>query len=217
MISSVVKTGRISSISIIVLTILFLFLIIFIPPQKFVSVDEYMMDFSIRKIIPVIPSLLLVIANIILFISLFYYAENGKKIFAHAGLIFGSVYAVCCGINYFAQLSLIPVAVQNQNSQLLSVFLMDNPASFAYSLDNLGYFFLALSFIFFAGIFNHGKLHSWIKSVFIVYGISAFAGTMGYLLNIPFLETMVLISALPYLVGIVLLYIEFGKLKTIII
>ncbi|NJK84738.1 MAG: hypothetical protein HC906_00890 [Bacteroidales bacterium] len=39
-------------------------------------------------------------------------------------------------------------------------------------------------------------------------------GTIGYIINFRVLESMVLISALPYLIGIVLLIIEFGNIRT---
>jgi hypothetical protein len=216
MVPSVIKIGRAASLSIIILTLCFLVLVILFPQNKYVSVESYIEGFTLRQLYPVIPAFLLVIANVPLFISLFYYAENEKKLFALTGLIFGSGYVICSGINYFIQLSVVPFAVAQQNHYLIDAFIMANPLSFAYALDNLAYLFLAISFLFFVAVFTNGGIRSWIKTIFIVYSLTAIGGTMGYLLRIPFLESMVLISALPYLTGVILLYVEFGYSKSVV-
>lgn len=205
-----IKTGRYACFIIVILKITFFILLILFPPVKFVSAKDYMLNFNIKTLLPVIPALVLVFANVPLFISLFYIADNGNKIFALTGIIYGGGYVLCSGINYFIQLSVVPEAILNENQGLLSMFAMINPGSFGYSLDNFGYFFLALAFIFFSPDF---KDNTWIKTFFLIFSITAILGTLGYLLKFKVLENLILISALPYLAGVVLLYFELGKLK----
>jgi len=208
---SVKKMGQISCILIIFLVFLFVVSIVIFPQHQYVSFNTYLNNFHIVSLLPVIPSLFLVFANVPLFATLFYYAEHQKKIFGLIGVLFGIGYLVCSGINYFVQLSMIIKTVSGNNPEIAVPFLMSNPNSFAYSIDNLGYLFLSISFLFFSGIFTPRGLQSWIKSVFIIFGMAGILGTLGYILNVSLLESMVLLSALPYLVCIVLLFFEFRR------
>jgi hypothetical protein len=56
-------------------------------------------------------------------------------------------------------------------------------------------------------------IRSWKKTVFIIFGISGVLGALGHILNNRLLENMVLLSAIPYLAGIILLWIEFRRLR----
>ncbi len=210
---SVKKTGQAATISIIFLTFLFLASIILYPYDDYRSASSYLSGFSITNLLPVIPSFLLVIANVPLFAALYFYATSEKKIVALTGILFGAGYMICSGMNYFVQLGMIGRNISEPESIIISAFLMANPGSFAYAVDNLGYTFLSLSFLVFSGVFNQRGLQSWIKTVFIIFGISGLLGALGYILNNRFLENMVLLSAIPYLAGIILLFTEFHRLK----
>ncbi|MBN2213780.1 MAG: hypothetical protein JW723_06000 [Bacteroidales bacterium] len=211
--TSLKRTGIAAAISIILLTIIFGITIILFPQKDYQSASSYLHEFRSRDLIPVIPAFLLVLANIPLFAALYFYADSGKKITALTGILFGAGYMVCSGINYFIQLGMITRNISESESAFIEPFLMANPGSCAYAIDNLGYLFLSVSFIVFSGIFNQRGLHSWIKAIFIIFGISGLLGALGYILNYPLLENMVLLSAIPYLAGIILLLIEFTRIK----
>ncbi len=209
------RTGQVACISIIILTVLFLVSVMVFPPEPYISAGNYIDTFSLWKAIPVIPSFLLIMANIPLFAALYFLAGSEKKIFAFAGIIAGGGYIVCNGLNYFLQLALFRITLDSGDYSMTGLFIMNNPASVASAMDNLGYLFLAVAFLFFSMLFNQRGLQSWIKSMFIIYGLAAILGTVGYLSGIRVLEFMVLLSALPYLGGIVLLYFEFTRIRPV--
>ena len=210
---SLKSTGLTATISIVLLTIIFGVAIIIYPQQDYHTAPSFMNEFSFKNLAPVIPGFLLVVANVPLFTALYFYAGSEKKITALTGILFGTGYMVCSGTNYFIQLGMIVRNVPGSGSINIAPFLMANPDSFAYAIDNLGYLFLSVSFLFFSGIFSRQGIRSWIKAVFIIFGISGLLGALGYILNNPLLENMVLLSAIPYLAGIILLLIEFSRIK----
>jgi hypothetical protein len=205
------NTGIIAGISIVVITLAFLVTVVLFPVNEAASIEEYIRNYNVSSVIPVIPSFLLVIANIPLFIALYFYANEDKRIFALIGIIFGTGYMINCSINYFIQLSAVNKSILSGNTAFIEPLLMYNPLSLAYSLDNLGYLFLSISFLFFSPIFSKGGLPSWIKTLFIITGISGILGCLGYLLNNSLLESLVFITAFPYILSIALLIFEFKK------
>ncbi len=210
---SLKRTGLTATISIVLLTIIFGIAIIIYPPQDFRTTSAFLNEFGFKNLAPIIPGFLLVLANVPLFSALYFYAGSEKKITALAGILFGAGYMVCSGTNYFIQMGMIVRNIPGSESGNIALFLMANPGSFASAIDNLGYLFLSVSFLFFSGIFSRHGLQSWIKAIFIIFGISGLLGALGYILNNPLLENMVLLSAIPYLAGIILLLIEFSRIK----
>jgi hypothetical protein len=198
------NTGIIAGISIVVITLAFLVTVVLFPVNEAASIEEYIRNYNVSSVIPVIPSFLLVIA-------LYFYANEDKRIFALIGIIFGTGYMINCSINYFIQLSAVNKSILSGNTAFIEPLLMYNPLSLAYSLDNLGYLFLSISFLFFSPIFSKGGLPSWIKTLFIITGISGILGCLGYLLNNSLLESLVFITAFPYILSIALLIFEFKK------
>lgn len=207
------KTGIVASLVILGLTLAFIILISISPPGEYNSAREFLLAFSPSLLLPVFLSFLLVIVNIPFFVSLFYYAKESNRPFAMAGLLFGAAYAVCCGCNYFMQLTIVPQHIHLGKLSSLAIFSMHIRGSFTYSLDNLGYAFLAAAFLFFSGIFSLKGFQGYIKSAFIIYGISGLLGTLGYVIRNELLESFVFISAFPYLIAVVLMLIQFIKTK----
>jgi hypothetical protein len=210
---SVKRTGLAATISIILLTVAFGVIIIIWPQKDYQSASSYLNIFSIADLMPVIPGFLLVLANAPLFAALYFYANSEKKLTALTGILFGAGYMISSGTNYFVQMSMVVRNISVSEPSAISPFLMANPGSYTYAIDNLGYLFLSLSYLAFSGVFNQRGFQSWIKAVFIIFGISGLLGVLGYILNYRLLENMVLLSAIPYLAGIVLLLIEFSRLK----
>ena len=204
--------GIVASIAILLFTLAFIILISIFPAGEFDSAKQFLMAFHPTLLLPVIPSFLLVLANIPFFVALFSYAEESLKSFALAGLLFGAAYAVCCGANYFAQLTVVPQSMPLGRFSSLAVFSMHIRGSFAYSLDNLGYIFLSVSFLFFSMIFGLKGFQGYIKSAFIVYGITGLLGATGYMAGNSFLESFIFISAFPYLIAVVLMLLQYFRM-----
>jgi hypothetical protein len=203
--------GIVASIAILLFTMAFIMLISIFPAGEYSSAEQFIYAYKSTILWPVIPSFLLVLANIPFFISLFYYAEESGKPFAMVGLLFGAAYAVCSGTNYFAQLTLVPQYVHLRQSLSVALFSMQIKGSFAYAIDNLGYTFLSISFLFFSGIFSLKGFQGYIKSAFVVYGIAGILGTLGYITCNSFLESFVFISAFPYMIAVVLVLIQYFR------
>jgi len=207
------RTGIIASVTILFFTLAFIILMSFWPASDFNSAEEYITAFRPGILLPVIPSFLLVLANIPFLISLFYYADESYKPFALTGLLFGTAYAVCSGINYFAQFTMVPQNATTGQFASVALFSMQIRGSFGYCLDNLGYAFLSISFLFFSGIFNLKGFQGYIKSAFVVYGISGLMGTIGYIAGNSFLESFVFISSFPYLIAVILMLVQYLRIK----
>ncbi|MBN2610748.1 MAG: hypothetical protein JXB00_04250 [Bacteroidales bacterium] len=208
------KTGLYASLSVIILTLAFGLTVIFFPSGEYKSAEEFVKYYKVSQMIPVIPGILLVLANIPLFAALYYYADSEKKIFGLAGILFGTGYMVCSGLNYYIQLRMVGRNIALADINPVEMFFMQDPSSFSYAADNLGYTFLSFAFLAFSGIFNRRGLNSWIKTFSILYGISGLLGSIGYIANISLLENLVFISALPYLACIILIFIEFRQIRT---
>ena len=206
-------TGILSAIVLLFLTLAFILLVFIFPSGEYRSADQFLSGYTLSLVFPVIPSFLLVLANIPFFVSLFFYAKEPVRPFALAGLIFGASYAVCSGINYFMQLTIVPQNIQLGQLSAVSLLSMHIKGSLAFALDNLGYTFLSVSFLFFSAIFTLRGLQGTIKTAFIVYGITGLLGTTGYMTGNAFLDSFVFISAFPYLVAVVLMLIHYIRIS----
>jgi len=166
-------------------------------------------QYTSAQLLPLIPSFLLTLANIPLFVALFLLAEKNLKVNALLGLIAGLAYSFFSGLTYFLQMSILPNAVNSGNHAVIDLLAMTSPVSLTYALDNLGYFFLSLSFLFFGFIFKSGKLQQSIRIISWLYAFSGIAGFAGYISESRGLENLVLLSAIPYLIAIILIMFFF--------
>jgi len=206
-------TGIIAALCIVLLTLAFIVLISIFPPGDYYTPDQFVSEYTNVLLFPVIPSFLLVLVNIPFLVSLFYYAEEKARPFALAGLLFGVAYAVCSGISYFVQLTVLPQNIHLKQLSVVSLLSMHIKGSLAFALDQLGYAFLSVSFLFFSGIFNLKGLQGYSKTAFIVYGITGLLGTTGYMTGSAFLDSFVFISAFPYLVAVALMLIHYVRIS----
>lgn len=210
------RTGQAACLLIIGASVLFIISVIIFSQDIYFTPKRYVPVFGLKKLIPAIPSLLLVFANIPLFAGMYFFAGTEKKIFALAGVIAATGYIVCSATSSFIQLSFLPGLIKSGNYGTVDFLNMTNPQSVICSLANLGYLFLAVSFLFFSFLFNQRGLQSWIKSTFVIYPIAVILGTIGYLADIRMLESMILLSFLPYLAGIILSYVEFSRARVVL-
>ena len=108
------------------------------------------------------------------------YASDERKIFSLIGLSFAIIYATLISINYFIQLTFV-----SQSSFDVEIFAMDNPQSMMWVIEVLGYFFMGLSTLFTAPVFESGRIESLIKWLFVANGILGILTPIGYGLNLP--------------------------------
>ncbi len=207
------NAGFIGTISIIILVVFFIAGVFTVPPVEYTNATMFSRQYTSAQLLPLIPSFLLTLANIPLFVALFLMAEKNLKLTALLGLITGLAYSFFSGLNYFLQISILPGAVNNDNHAVVDLLAMSSPLSLTYALDNLGYFFLAVSFFCFGFMFRSGKLQNSIRIVSWLYAASGLAGFTGYLSGNKGLENLVLLSAILYLIAIILIMFFFKNNK----
>ena len=108
------------------------------------------------------------------------YASDERKIFSLIGLSFAIIYATLISINYFIQLTFV-----RQSSFDVEIFAMDNPQSIMWVIEVLGYFFMGLSTLFAAPVFESGRIENLIKWLFVANGILGILTPIGYGLSLP--------------------------------
>ena len=203
--------AKYSTLAIIILLLLFLVSIFFHPPFVSTNIQLLITSYSPKTLPAAIISFLLVLAHIPFFAVLFYNAKKEQRIFAFIGTLFGLAYVISSGICYFLQISIIHQNIHENNTELIRLFYMNNPASVSIALTNLGYLFLSLAFLSYSTLFTMRRLESWIKTFCIIYGVSGLMGSVGFVTRTEILGNFVLLSALPYLITIILFFIYFNK------
>ena len=108
------------------------------------------------------------------------YASNERKVFSLVGLSFAIIYATLISVNYFIQLTFV-----HQSTFNVEIFDMGNPQSMMWVIEILGYFFMGLSTVFTAFVFESGRVEKLIKWLFITNGILGLLTPIGYGLNLP--------------------------------
>lgn len=102
------------------------------------------------------PSILLGSAFLVLLVSVHQVAPPEKKVWSHAALAFGTVYAVLISMTYFVQLTLVAPRIAQGRTEGIEVLLFEPFDSFLYSVDLLGYSFMSVATLFAALVFTGG-------------------------------------------------------------
>jgi hypothetical protein len=110
---------------------------------------------------------------------IYYSAPEDKKILGQIGLSFAIIYATMISMNYFIQLTFVQFGAFNTD-----IFSMTDPQSMMMTIEVLGYFFMGLSTLFIAPIFQSGRLEKSIRWLFVFNGILGIGGAVGFALNL---------------------------------
>jgi hypothetical protein len=116
---------------------------------------------------------------LIVILCIYSIAPEDKKILGHIGLSFAIIYATMISVNYFIQLTFVQFGAFNTD-----IFSIKNPQSMMMTIEVLGYFFMGLSTLFIAPIFQSGKLEKAIRWLFVFNGILGIGGAIGFALNL---------------------------------
>ncbi len=193
----------------------FLFLVamtMFTPPMKF-DFETYVRDYSIRSIIPAIPSVLLALAHFPFFVSLYGLADENQKPLARIGVAFGCAYALLGSVNYFTQVSYVFRSITAGRPALIGPFLLDDRSSFIFALEALAYTLLFLAVLFIASLFRGKGLDSWIRLLFYATGVIGMIGSAGYILNSPSATLGITFAAVTYVIAVALIVVTAARLK----
>jgi hypothetical protein len=116
---------------------------------------------------------------LIVITCIYYSAPDDKKILGQIGLSFAIIYATMISMNYFIQLTFVKFGTFNTD-----IFSITNPQSMMITIEVLGYFFMGLSTLFIAPIFQSGRLEKSIRWLFVFNGILGIGGAIGFALNL---------------------------------
>lgn len=99
-------------------------------------------------------AMLLMLALIVAAVCIYHDAPEGKKIFAHTGLIFAVVSGIILFSDYFIQVSVIQPSLLNGETDGMALLTQYNPHGLFVVLEEIGYIAMSLSFLFFAPVFS---------------------------------------------------------------
>ncbi len=153
-------------------------------PPGWQGAEAYVDSFQFIQMLPLIPSLVLAPAFIVLMVSIHYYAPPEKRMWSHLGIVFTIVYAVMACINYITQLTVVRLAISIQETDGLAMFAMGNPHSIFWALAS-AYAFMNLAMLFTAPVFEGGRLERWIRGLFYANGASVIATIFGVVVDAP--------------------------------
>ncbi len=148
------------------------------------GIESFVASFQPIGMLPLIPSLLIVPAFIVLMVSVHYYAAPDKKIWSHIGITFTLIYAAMASINYITQLTVVRLSILNKETDGLAMFVMGNSHSIFWALAS-AYVFMNLAMLFAAPIFEGGKLERLIRWLFFANGASAIVTIYGVVADSP--------------------------------
>jgi hypothetical protein len=100
------------------------------------------------------PSLLLGSAFLVLVVSVHQLAPRDRRVWSHAAIAFGTVYATLISIVYFVQLTFVAPRIARGQTAGIEVFLFRPFDSFLYSVDILGYSFMSVATLCAARVFT---------------------------------------------------------------
>jgi hypothetical protein len=153
-------------------------------PSGLTGIDLIVATFRPVQMLPLIPSLLLVPAFVILMVSIHYYAAPEKKIWSHLGIAFALIYAAMSAINYITQLTVVRLSILNKETDGLAMFVMGNSHSIFWALAS-SYAFMNLAMLFSAPVFERSGLERSIRRLFYANGASAVITIFGVAVDSP--------------------------------
>jgi hypothetical protein len=139
-------------------------------------------------IITIGASILIAPAFVLLLVSLQHAAPEAKRVWSHAAIAFGVLYAALVSIVYITWLFVAePHVISHTTSAAAAILGYQTSSmasgSFAYLLDGLGYTYMSLAVCLTAPIFTGGLLATWIRRIAIANGPIAVAVFLAYVFS----------------------------------
>jgi hypothetical protein len=139
-------------------------------------------------IITIGASILIAPAFVLLLVSVHYTAPEAKRVWSHAALLFGVLYAAFVSIVYITWLFVAePHVIAHTSNGSAAIFGYQGSSmasgSFAYLLDGLGYTYMSLAVCLTAPVFAGGQLATWLRGIAIANGPIALLVLLAYVFN----------------------------------
>jgi hypothetical protein len=170
------------------------------------GIETYVSGFNpLQVLATVFSSIIIAISFVIFTVCVHYYADDEKKIWSHLSIVFGLMYAIISMANYLIQIIAVVPSIESNNINGLDILVAGYPNSIFYALM-ASYFFMCISTMFAAFVFNNEKGQKGIKILFIASVLSIPLCVACMVLG---LGEMTIIAGIIWLVCLVL-----GFLKT---
>lgn len=113
-------------------------------------------------------AIVLVLVYVAFMSSIHFQAAEQHRIFSQIGLSFAIITAVVLLSDYFMQFSIVPISLQNGETEGIALLTQYNPHGIFVVLEELGYLTMSLSFLCMAAVFaSRDRLEAAIRWVFI--------------------------------------------------
>jgi len=155
--------------------------------------------FDALHMLPLIPSLPLVVAFVVLLACLYLYAPADGKAYALGALSIGLIYAAMATINYNIQLVSVRTSLQAGETAGLEMFLLANPHSLTMALAN-SYVYMSLAMLFAGLVFRGARLANWTRWLLVAAGLAAPLQLAWTMFDVPIAG---LLSVVPWALGAV--------------
>lgn len=114
-------------------------------------------------------AMFMVLAYLALMVAIHYSTDSLKKIFSHIGLSLALIATAILLVDYFLQVSIVPVSLMNSETEGLPLLIQYNPHGVFLVLEELGYLVMSFSFLLMAFAFsNRNRLEAAVKWVFFI-------------------------------------------------
>jgi hypothetical protein len=100
------------------------------------------------------PAILLMVVYIVFMICMDEHTASEKKIFSRIAFAFACLSAGILSIDYFVQLTVIQPSLIHAEYDAIGILTQYNPHGIFIALEELGYVFMSISFLFMAPVFS---------------------------------------------------------------
>lgn len=132
------------------------------------------------------PSLLMMLAFLVLAACLRFRGEGDRQIFGSVGLALAVSSFVVISIDYFIQLRTVQPSLRRGEADGLTIISQYNPHGIFIALEELGYLLMGLSFAFLAFTLGHSRLERITRRVFLIASVLMVAAFVGMSLYFGF-------------------------------
>ncbi len=165
------------------------------------------------------PAILLMSSYLVLMFCIHRWASEEKRIYSQIGLYFALMSSFVLISDYFVQLSVIQPSLLNGETDGISMLTQYNPHGIFIVLEELGFIFMSVSFLFMAFVFSNGKLQKAIRwtfaSAFVLMAVAfiAYSAIYGLSREYRFEVASISINWLALIVSGILLAVIFNNEK----
>lgn len=191
------------AITLVILDLSYVVLMISNSVVEWTGINDYAAEFRVLGLLPVFAGILILIPYIILCCSWHSILKGTNKIWSMIGSIFGGIFVAITGTTYLIQLIIVLPRITGGQLVGLENLVFANPKSVAWGLNNIGWFFLGLSTIFYMLVLGDTRLERRIRLLFGFYGVSSILLIVGYatdsiVLQLPIIFSWFLIQPMAY-------------------